>query len=126
MPPGKVLKNLHTVVAILVLFEQFLGKSFAPKSECFTKYDAFCLYIFDYAFQGVRFIVDKRFEILEKLYSSKTCWKMAGRGNAPPTSPSWIRLCSASDDAFKEKTLPAHWSDTLASYPRVASTSFDF
>ena len=25
---------------------------FAPKSECFTKYDAFCSYIFDYAFLG--------------------------------------------------------------------------
>ena len=49
----KFFENLHTVVAILVLFEQFLGKfyfkCFAPKSECCTKYDAFCSYIFDYA-----------------------------------------------------------------------------
>ena len=46
MLPRKIFENLHTVVAILVLFEQFLGKFclnfFAPKSECFTKYDAFC------------------------------------------------------------------------------------
>ena len=26
MPPRKIFENLHTVVAILVLFEQFLGK----------------------------------------------------------------------------------------------------
>ena len=44
----KIFKNLHTIVAILVLFEQFLGNFFAPKSECFTKYDAFCSYIFDH------------------------------------------------------------------------------
>ena len=52
MFPRKVFENLHTVVAILVLFEQFLGKfclNFCPKFECFTKYDAFCSYIFDYA-----------------------------------------------------------------------------
>ena len=48
----KIFENLHIVVAIfevVVLFEQFLGKFFALKSECFTKYDAFCSYIFDYA-----------------------------------------------------------------------------
>ena len=57
MLPRKFFESLHTAVAILVLFEQFLGKLilfkfFAPKSECFTKYDAFCSYIFDYAFLG--------------------------------------------------------------------------
>ena len=36
MPPWKIFENLHTVVAILVLFEQFLGKFFAPKCKCFT------------------------------------------------------------------------------------------
>ena len=46
--------NLHTVVAILVRYflnnlGQILFKIFAPKSECFTRYDAFCWYIFDYA-----------------------------------------------------------------------------
>ena len=52
MLPRKIFKNLHTVVAILVLFEQFfsqiLCKFFAPKSECFTSYNAFCSYIFDH------------------------------------------------------------------------------
>ena len=48
MLPRKIFENLHTVVAILALFEQFLGKFFVPKFECFTKYDAFCSYIFDY------------------------------------------------------------------------------
>ena len=47
MLPRKIFENLQTVVAILVVFEQFLGKFFAPKSDCFTKYDAFCSYIFD-------------------------------------------------------------------------------
>ena len=53
MLPRKIFENLHSVVAILALFEQFLGEfclNFLPqKSECFTKYDAFCSYIFDYA-----------------------------------------------------------------------------
>ena len=52
MLPRKFLKNLHTVVAIIALFEQFLGKFcllfLPPKSECLTKYDAFCSHIFDY------------------------------------------------------------------------------
>ena len=54
MLPRKFFENLHTVVSILALFEQFLGmfKFFAPKSECFTKYDAFYSCIFDYACLG--------------------------------------------------------------------------
>ena len=48
MLPQKIFENLHAVLAILVPFEQFF-KLFAPKSECFIKYDAFCLFIFDYA-----------------------------------------------------------------------------
>ena len=72
-------------MAILVLFEQFLCrfcfKIFAPKSECFIKYDAFCSYIFDYACLGRKvYCLSKRFEITEKLYSSKTCLKIAGGG----------------------------------------------
>ena len=50
---GKTFEILCTVMAILVRFEQFAEKSsfkwFAPNSECFTKYDAFCPHIFDYA-----------------------------------------------------------------------------
>ena len=54
MLPRKIFENLHrpTVVAILVLFEQILLKFFAPNSECCTKYDAFCLCIFDYTCLG--------------------------------------------------------------------------
>ena len=55
MLPRKIFENAHTVVTIFVLFEQFLSKFdkfFVPKSECFTKYDAFYSYIFDYACQG--------------------------------------------------------------------------
>ena len=55
----KTFENLHTVVTNLALFGQLLGKFclyefFAPKPECFTKYDAFCLYIFDYACLGLK------------------------------------------------------------------------
>ena len=43
MLPLKKIENVHTVIAILVLFEQVFGKNlfkyFAPNSECFTKYD---------------------------------------------------------------------------------------
>ena len=51
MLPWKIFKKLHTVVAILILFEQFVGKllNFSPKSECFTKYGTFNSYIFDHA-----------------------------------------------------------------------------
>ena len=45
----KIFENFDTVVAILVVFEQFSGKFCAPNSECFTKCDAFRSYIFDYA-----------------------------------------------------------------------------
>ena len=51
MLPRKILKNLHAVMAILLLFEKFSGKfclNFYPNSECFAKY-AFSLHIFDYA-----------------------------------------------------------------------------
>ena len=51
MLPQKILKKLHTTMAILVLFEQFLKKVcqfLAPNFECFTKYDAFCSHSFDY------------------------------------------------------------------------------
>ena len=43
----EVLKLLHGVMAFLVLFEQIFIKLFAPHSEPFTKYDAFCSHIFD-------------------------------------------------------------------------------
>ena len=45
MLPQKIFENLHTVMAILVLFEQFLRqilfKFSGPNLESFTKYDAF-------------------------------------------------------------------------------------
>ena len=75
-------------MAILVLFEQYSGKFCAPYSECFTKCDAFCSYILDYACSGRKaYLLSKRFEIMEKLYSSKTCSKMVGGGEASPTFP---------------------------------------
>ena len=51
MLPRKFFENLHTAVALLVLFEKYSGKfclNFLPLIfECFTKYDAFCSAIFD-------------------------------------------------------------------------------
>ena len=52
MLPRKIYQNLLTVIANLVLFEQILSKFFASKSKCFSKNDAFCLYIFNYACAG--------------------------------------------------------------------------
>ena len=57
MLPRKSFENFHAVMAILVLFEQFLGKfclNFLSLilSTCFAKRDAFCSHIFDYACLG--------------------------------------------------------------------------
>ena len=52
MLPRKINNNLHAVVAILVLlnnFRQIVFKSFDPYSESFAKYDAFCSHIFNCA-----------------------------------------------------------------------------
>ena len=43
----KNFKILHGVMAFSVLFKQILIKLFVPRSESFTKYDAFCSHIFD-------------------------------------------------------------------------------
>ena len=79
----KVFENLHTVMAILVLFKHFGGKLVAfsaPNFECFTN-DAFSSHSLDYAcLRRLRYIVMKRFEVMEKFYSSKTLLKLAGGG----------------------------------------------
>ena len=53
MLPRKIFENLLTVIVILILFEQFSGKFslnfFDPNSECFARYDTFCLHIFNHA-----------------------------------------------------------------------------
>ena len=65
MLPRKIFENLHTVMVILALFEQFSSKVcsyFWPINfECFIKYDAFCNHSFDYAcLRRLRFIVMNR------------------------------------------------------------------
>ena len=88
----KIFENLHAVMAILVLFgitfTQILFKLFDPNSVCLTKYDAFCSNIFVYACLRRKASLSKRFEIMKKLYTSKTFLKMAsGRMHIPhPTS----------------------------------------
>ena len=56
MLPRKILKNLHTVVAILVIFEQFLGKfclNFLPLNVSVSpNIMHFVRNIFDYACFG--------------------------------------------------------------------------
>ena len=48
----------------------------------------------DTSLYGFAPMVMKRFEIIEKLYLFKALLKMAGRGDASPTSPLWIRPCT--------------------------------
>ena len=55
MLPQKIFENLHAVIAILMLFEQFSAEfclNFLSLilSTCFAKYDAFCSHIFDYMY----------------------------------------------------------------------------
>ena len=75
----KNFETLHSEMAILLLIKQFWGKLvtfLAPNFECFTN-DAFCSHSFDYAcVRRLPHIVMKRFEIMEKFYSSKTWLKM--------------------------------------------------
>ena len=94
MLPRKIFENLHTAMAVLVHFEQFQGQFvifLAPNFECFTIYNAFCSDSFDYAcLRRLRHTVMKRFETMEKFYSSKILLKMAGGGmhsQHTPTSP---------------------------------------
>ena len=90
MLPRKSFENLHSGEAVIVLFEQILFKFFVPNFECCTKYNAFCSYIFDYdCLLGRKAYCYRKGSKLwfKKLYASKTCLKMAGGGDASPTSP---------------------------------------
>ena len=73
------------------IFRQILFTLFTPESECFTEYDAF-LHFRSCELRTSALLLSKRFEMLEKLYSSKTCLKMAGGGMHPPHL-FWICLC---------------------------------
>ena len=93
MLPWKSFENLHTVMAILALFEKFSGK--VCLYFCTLTLSAspnmmnFCTHSFDYAcLRRLRLIVMKRFEIMEKIYLSKALLKMAGEGMHPPHPPS--------------------------------------
>ena len=92
MPPRKVFENWLTIMAILVLFEQFLGK--------------FCLHFWPLSLSALpnimhfvgtetimrasgdsRHIVTKRFKITETFYSSKALLKITGEGGSIPHIP---------------------------------------
>ena len=98
MLPRKHFKNLHTASAILVLFEQFLGKVcsyFWPITLSASPMMHFVCTVSNLrALRRLRHIVMKRFEFKEKFYSSKTLLKMAGGGcmRSKPHIPPGIRL----------------------------------
>ena len=79
-----------------MIFRQILFIFLDPNSECFSKYDAFCSHIFDYACLKRKAYCYRRgskIEIMEKLHISKTFFKMAGGRMHTPHSDStpWIR-----------------------------------
>ena len=88
MLPPKIFENLHTAVTIFVLFKQILSNFFGPKYGDFTKYDAFCLHIFDYACLGRKACCYRRGSKLWKncFHHLKTCLKMGG-GRMHPSHP---------------------------------------
>ena len=112
MLPRKNFENLQTLITILVLFEQFSGKVLfiflASIFECFTKFDVLCSHSFDYAcLRRLKHIVMKRFEIIEKIYPSKALLKMAGGGDASPTSPLNQHLFTTTLTFLRSSTVPA-------------------
>ena len=92
----RIFENLRIAMAILVLFEQLQYKvnfvCFAPNSDVLNQiYHSVCLHIFDLCLLNtLDLLLMKRFEIMEKLYSSTTLLKMAGDGMHPHILP-WIR-----------------------------------
>ena len=97
MLPRNIFDNSHTIVVILVLFEQFLGKfclnflplnlSVSPNMMHFVR--AFSMV----RTLGVRLIVNEKARNCGKTQLSKTCLKMGGGGMHPPCTPPWIRPC---------------------------------
>ena len=90
----KFFENLHTVMAILVVFEQFSSKFclyFWPLilSASPNNYGAFCLHSFDYAcLRLLKHIAVKRVEIKDNFCSSKSLLKwLVGGGKHPPHPP---------------------------------------
>ena len=78
------------------IFRRILIELFASNSECFTKYDAFCSYISDYACLGRKaYCYRKSSKLWKTCIHQKHVWKLL-MGNAFSTSPLpfWIRLCS--------------------------------
>ena len=87
MLPRKSFEPLHTVMAILVHFKQFLRQILinflALNFQSFTKYCTFSIH----ACLGRNgLLLLKRIKIMEKLYSSKTLLKMAGGRDTSPES----------------------------------------
>ena len=91
-PPKIFLKFAHCnghFSAFRTIFRQSLFKFLVPNFECFAKCDAFCRHSFDYAcLRRLSLTVMKRFEVMEKFYSSKALFKMHF-----PHPPPWIRHC---------------------------------
>ena len=74
-------------------FKQILIQFFAPNSECCTKYDAFCSYIFHYAYLGRKvYCYRKGSKLWKNCIHQKHVWKRLVGGMHSPHLP-LIRLC---------------------------------
>ena len=69
------------MVAILVLFEQYLVKFLPLNLGTSPTFDAFCSYIFEYACLG-RKANQNSSKLWKNCIHQKTCLEMAGGGNA--------------------------------------------
>ena len=92
MLPRKIFEILYAVLAILVLFEQFSGKlclNFLPLIlSGFTKYDAFCSYIFNCACLGRKaYCYRKGSKLWQNCIHQKHVWKWLVGGMHPPHPP---------------------------------------
>ena len=88
MFPGKVFENLNTVMVILALLEQFLGKfclNFLPLVLSASPSVMHFLHTFSIKAYGL--LLSKRLETVGKLCSSKTFWKWLVRGCVPSPAP---------------------------------------
>ena len=84
-------------------------KFFASKSECFTKYDALCSYIFDYACLG-RKAYQKGSKLWKNYIHEKTCLKMVGGGRGVASGifrggPNYNRPSTSKHDLLRPNAL---------------------
>ena len=106
MIPWEISENFYTVMVIIVFFDNFWGKPvtfLAPNFTCFTN-NAFCSHSFDYAcLRRLRYIVMKRFKIMEKPLVFKNIVETAGEGGCIRSIPHTPLRCIITKDGLKLK-----------------------